>query len=240
MSTPPAASTSDLTVTVRNFVRWNKTNAHRERYLPNSINTREHVFISGWNHNLRSAPIGIGKVYSADSGGVFEGTFYDTPRGNEMAAIVRKTPSAIQWSHEFPNAKGKVVGGERHIHHVDVVGISPVLMSSAAESGITSTAAQRSSACSNCNQTDAADGQTTVSCSDHKPASYVPAWFASLTTHEQEVVAQRYGTFVWTEISGEEETTDPPNTETTNTDTTTTSTLSIINTPLKDLLSPSL
>ena len=136
------------------------------------------------------------------------------------------------------------VGGERHIHHVDVVGISPVLMSSAAESGISSTAAQRSTACPNCNQTDAADGQTTVSCSDHKPASYVPAWFASLTTHEQDVVAQRYGTFVWTEISDDASTGisgDSTNTETTNTDTTTaSSTLSIINTPLKDLLSPSL
>ena len=237
MSTP-----ADLTVTVRNFVRWNKTNAHRERYLPNSINTREHVFISGWNHNLRSAPIGIGKVYSADSGGVLEGTFYDTPRGNEMAAIVRKTPSAIQWSHEFPNAKGKVVAGERHIHHVDVVGISPVLMSSAAESGITSTAAQRST-CANCTAASAAaDGQTTVVCDNHQESQpYQPYWIASLSTHEQEVVAQRYGTFVWTEVSDDETTGDTSTAASTNTDTTTAaSTLSIINTPLKDLLSPSL
>ena len=102
---------------------------------------------------------------------MFEGQFFDTPRGREHDELRKAMGDNLQWSHEFVSARGRKVNEGRDISMVDVLGISPVLKSSSGLTGITQ--------------------------SRSVSEDYMPGWAVSLTDPQRLYVASRFGPFVW-------------------------------------------
>ena len=65
---------------------------------------KQSVLMGAYNHNPASLPPGLGKTYETKTDAMFEGTFFDTPSGDEhyrTLKAVRDAGGNMEWSFRF-------------------------------------------------------------------------------------------------------------------------------------------
>ena len=94
---------------------------------------KQSVLMGAYNHNSASLPPGLGKTYETKADAMFEGTFFDTPSGDEhyrTLKAVRDAGGNMEWSFRFfveEAGPGKRDGQEyTSLKKLEVAHVAPV------------------------------------------------------------------------------------------------------------------